>query len=42
MKGSCDRDNQDLRTAVVIAEAELAVLLLSGTLDFGEINERYI
>jgi len=42
MKAGCDRDNKDLGITVVIAEAELAALILSGTLDFGETIKRYI
>lgn len=42
MKVSWDCDNKDQGIAVVIAKAELAVLILSGILDFGETIKRYI
>jgi hypothetical protein len=42
MKASWDRDNKDPGIAVVIAKTELAALILSGTLDFGETIKRYI
>jgi hypothetical protein len=42
MKVSWDRDNKDPGNAVVIARAELAALILSGTFDFGETIKRYI
>jgi len=45
MKVSYDRDNKDLRIAVVIAKAVPAALvfsLLSLTLDFGEMTRRDI
>lgn len=42
MKDSGDRDNEDLGIAVVIAKAELAAVILSGTLNLSETVKRYI
>ncbi len=42
MKTGWDRNNQNPRITIVIAKAELAALLLSRTLDVGEIIEGYV